>query len=195
MALQECSQTVEVGLIRKYVIGYSVRIAHGDAEERDFMFVQWQMDDVGFRGYGNFRGNYAGRAHIHGDAGNLPVQQIQSQRFDACQRLYSHGISPADTIVIDELAEAANAVAAHFRLAAIAVEDAHPRIRAIGGQSQDEAVAANAKAPVGQAPRQKVQTVRQGLMKAVYDDKVVSYAVHFGEFQNDRHLLNMPATI
>ena len=172
-----------------------MRIAHGDAEERNFPSVQWQMDDVGFRGYGNFRGNYAGRTHIHGDAGNLPIQQIQNQRFDACQRLYFHGIFPADAIVIDELAEAANAVAAHFRFAAIAVKDAHPRIRAIGGQGQDEAVAANAKAPVGQAPRQKVQTVRQGLMKTVYDDKVVSYAMHLGEFQNDRRLLNMPATI
>ena len=53
-----------------------------------------------------------------------------------------------DAVVVDVFCEAADAVAAHFRLAAVGVDNAHPHVGLIAGHDDDDAVGADSRMAV-----------------------------------------------
>ena len=84
-------------------------------------------------------------------------------------------------MIVDVLGHAADAVAAHFRFAAVGVEHPHPGRGDRRRANQDQPVAAHAKMPIRDAPGQLGRVVRQRLMKAIDVNVVVANAVHLGE--------------
>lgn len=74
----------------------------------------------------------------------------------------------------------ANGIAAHFRLAAIGIEDAHGKIGALGGGKQHQPIAADSGVAVADAAG-KTGGLIDGLGTAVDEDIVVAAALHFEE--------------
>ena len=85
-------------------------------------------------------------------------------------------------VVIQILADAADAVAAHLTLRAVGVEDAHLRVRLVRGGNEDDTVAADAEMRFGKRDGQ-LFGVRDLLFEAVDIDVIVAAAVHFCERQ------------
>src|SRR5581483_9496225 len=79
-----------------------------------------------------------------------------------------------------ELRQAANTVAAHLGLGAVRVEDAHPHIRTLGRQRQDQAIGADTEMAVARlgGERRPVALAGGG---AVQQDEVVAGAVQLRE--------------
>ena len=94
-------------------------------------------------------------------------------------------------VVVDELGDAADAVAAHLRLAAVGVEHAHLRVGDLGGADEDEAVAADAEVPVADAPGELGGVGGRRLADAIDVDVVVADAVHLVESHGPDSLLHL----
>ena len=123
------------------------------------------------------------RAHIDASRLHFAVPDVQLERFYAGKRVDGNGGAPADhAVVIQILADAADAVAAHFTLRAVGVEDAHLRIRPVGRGNEDNAVATDAEMRFGKRDGQ-LFGVRDLLVEAVDIDVIVAAAVHFSERQ------------
>ena len=52
-------------------------------------------------------------------------------------------------VIVNVLRHAPDAVAAHFRLGAVGIEHLHPGVGDLGGEDEDQAVAADAEVAVG----------------------------------------------
>ena len=114
----------------------------------------------------------AGRRHGVEHAG----ERLDAQRAARAQRL---------VLVEHELDEAADTVAAHLRLGAVGVEDAHPPVREIRGQDGDQPVRADPEVPVADAlgeGRPRLIGARLALAGVVHDE-VVAGPVHLPERQ------------
>src|SRR6185436_3765621 len=88
---------------------------------------------------------------------------------------------PGQPVVVDVLADAADAVAAHRSLGAVGVEHDHPEVGLLRGGDQDEAVGADAGVAVADRDRQR-RGIGDLLLEGVDVDVVVAGAVHLGEF-------------
>src|SRR5437660_12053086 len=91
-------------------------------------------------------------------------------------------------MVINKLRDASDAVAAHFRLAAVGIEHAHARISFVGGANEDQSVRADAEMPIADGPAQARGVVRHRVAQAIDVNVVVADAVHFGEMHVSSHL-------
>ena len=89
-----------------------------------------------------------------------------------------------------KLRQATNAVAAHFGLRAIGVEDPHAQLSPFpGGQGQDYPIAAHTKAAVTEPlnpARGELKAERSaGCIAAIKHQEIVSQALVFAELQHD----------
>ena len=121
------------------------------------------------------------RAHIRLHAGHLAVFHREPQLLQAPLggngQLRFIGHAP----LIHVFADAADGVAAHFGFAAIGVENAHAKVRAVRGLNEHQAVGARAE----MVPRHDdghALRVRDQFFKAVDKQIIVSDAVHLGKF-------------
>ena len=123
-----------------------------------------------------------GVAHVHGDGHSLAVFLVDAAGLYAAEGFDAQLLLVGDAVVKDVLCHAADAVAAHFALAAVQVEHAHFGIGHLRGADENHPVAPNALVPVGEADSQS-RRVLHLLLKAVDVDVVVAAAVHFGKAQ------------
>ena len=94
-------------------------------------------------------------AHVDADRGRRChaatfSSSVQTRPADSIRS----GLRRADAVVVDVLGDAADAVAAHFGVGAVGVEHPHLGVGPLGGADQDQAVAADAEAAVGDAAGQ-----------------------------------------
>ena len=79
----------------------------------------------------------------------LPAATSSFERQHAATGLDPHGVPPRQAVVERVLGHAAHAVAAHFGFAAVGIEHAHPHVRTLGGQDEDQPVGPDAEVAVG----------------------------------------------
>jgi hypothetical protein len=120
-------------------------------------------------------------AHIDADRLDLAAGEVEVQRQHAAAGLDLQRVVARQAAVVDELGDAADAVAAHLRLAAVGVEHAHLRVGDLGAADEDEAVAADAEVAVAHGARQGRRVGGFGLVEAIDVDVVVAEAVHLHE--------------
>ncbi len=120
------------------------------------------------------------RAHVDLHALHLVPNNFQREREHAVAGLDAHGIAPGQTMIEGILGDAPDSVAAHFRLAAVGVEHAHPHVGTIGRKNEDESVRADSKMPIGHFLRRRGR-IAHALGKAVHIDIVIAETLHFGE--------------
>src|SRR5262249_14142180 len=84
-------------------------------------------------------------------------------------------------MVVDVLGDAAQPVAAHFRLAAVGVVHPHPRVGLPRRANQDQAVAADAEMPVADRARERCRISGEPLGETIDVNVIVAAALHFGE--------------
>ena len=120
-------------------------------------------------------------AHIDGDLidhtlGDLEVQiENTGTGFD-----FELGFR-GDFGIMHELGNTSDSVATHFRFAAVGVEHAHFGIGDRGREDQDDSIATDSEASVGQFNGQALEIFGEGLREALDVDVVVTSAVHFRE--------------
>ena len=155
------------------------------AEEVQRPALHLQRDPVAFGRHRDRLRREAGRAHVHGHGAGHAVLRVDHERQHARQRLHGEALFPHQAAVVQELAQAAYAVAAHLRLAAVGVDDAHADVGHLRGQRQDQTVRADAEVAVAQPRRQRLRRVHR-LTKAVHYDKIIAKAVHLGKLHAHR---------
>ncbi len=119
---------------------------------------------------------------------------METEKADARQRLDAYAFLAGQAVVVDVLAHAADAVAAHFRLAAVGVEHTHTEIRhgGIGGRAnEDQAVASDAEMTVADAPGQ-FPGMGDGLLQSLHIDVIVACGLHFGKSHECLPVMNAP---
>ena len=181
VALQQRTQSGEGFIVGEQVEGDGVRIAHAHAEEAQAVPGYIKCEGVGLRRH-RYAGRFeCGRAHVHGDALNGAIcARFHIQRQDSRQRLHPQASLLTQAGVVEKLAQAAQAIAAHLRLAAVAVQYAHAGVCLPGGQGQDQPIRAYAEMAVAQAGSQSAG-LRDLPGEAIQHDKVVADAVHLGK--------------
>src|SRR5262249_54438085 len=103
-------------------------------------------------------------------------------REEAAAGLYGQRRFRSDAMIMDELAETAQAVAAHLRLAAVGVEHPHARIGPLRGTDKDEAIRADATMSIADDLAQLGGMLWRRVMDAIDVDVVVAQPVHLPEF-------------
>ena len=104
-------------------------------------------------------------AHVDAGAGAVrDARDDASQRLDPLHAAFQQGHAP-------------RGVAAGLHLAAVGIEDPHAKVRDFGRLDQDELVAADAGAPIGNRPG-KGSIQRDRLFAPVDHDEIVAEAVH-----------------
>ena len=120
--------------------------------------LQGAVDErLAFAAHGDVAGGETGLAHIHGNGFHLAAFRMETEKADARQRLDAYAFLAGQAVVVDVLAHAADAVAAHFRFAAVAVEHAHPDVRDGRGQNEDETIRSDAAMAVADRDCQPLQ--------------------------------------
>ena len=84
-------------------------------------------------------------------------------------------------LVINIFCKAPYAVAAHFSLAAIAVEYLHAHVAAVAFAHKNKPVSAYARAPVAKLFGKRAQIAAEIVLSIVGNDKIVAKTVGFGE--------------
>ena len=92
----------------------------------------------------------------------------------------------SQAVVVDVLGDATDAVAAHLRLGAVGIEHLHPGVGRLGGEDEDQAVAADAEVAIAHAAGEFGRVGWGGLGEAIDVDVVVSGPVHLGEAHGRR---------
>ena len=72
-----------------------------------------------------------GFAHVHPHGGDQAVRRLHLGLYDASQGFHPHSWRRMNARFKDVLGETADAVAAHLRLTAVGIDDAHAHIRAL----------------------------------------------------------------
>jgi hypothetical protein len=122
-----------------------------------------------------------GGPHVDPDLRHPPLFGEDLEREDAAAGLDAQFLLPRDAVVVDVLGHAADAVAAHFRLAAVGIEHPHAGVGSFAGADEDQAVSADAEMAVGDDAGQGGEVVGQPLRERVHVHVVVAGAVHLGE--------------
>src|SRR5262249_5614987 len=92
-----------------------------------------------------------GTAHVDGHAANQAALDVQRALEHARAGLDAQARAAHGRVgVVQELGDAADAVAAHLGLAAVRVEHAHARVRDLAGQDRQHAFAADAEAAIAE---------------------------------------------
>ena len=122
-------------------------------------------------------------AHVNGDTFHLIIIYMQPQRLDSRKRQQTNLSLVLQAALIEVLAYAAAGIAAHHRLAAVGIEDAHSKVGLRHGRAVNEhqSVGADALVPVAPDLGTGVR-VGNGVVHGINVDVVVATAVHLGEF-------------
>src|SRR3954447_26696999 len=119
------------------------------------------------------------RPHVHG---HLAVG-FQARHDGPAERAHAQLALGGETLAVDELHEAARAVAALLHLAAVGVEDAVAEVAvAVARLDYEDLVAADAEVPVRDALELRARQA-EWLLGCIDDHKIVARAVHLGERQ------------
>jgi len=165
---------------------HAVWVTHRDAGSVEcvaFVF-QFMVDDrlVGRSQVGrDLASEQSWLAHIDGDLidhtlGDFEVQiENTGTGFD-----FELGFR-GDFGIMHELGNTSDPVATHFRFAAVGIEHAHFGIGDRGREDQDDSIATDSEASVGQFNGQPLEIFGEGLREALDVDVVVTSAVHFRE--------------
>ena len=129
----------------------------------------------------NFRSLKNGFTHIYLSRHNLSLLHLHFHSFDAGQGFDGYRVLVRQTLVINKLCHAANAVAAHFTFRAVSIEHAHFKISNVGFAHANQAVAANAKTTMADVFGNHFR-MWQLFLGAVHIYVIVASAVHFSEF-------------
>ena len=130
-------------------------------------------------------------AHVDGDAGDAATGELGLDGLHPRVGLDAQRVGADQPAVVDELREAADAVAAHLGPTAVGIVDDHPAIPTIGGrQEQDDAVGADAAAAIAEPRRQRGGVAGEPLA-GVDVDEVVRRALQLREAQR-RHVSGAP---
>ena len=164
-----------------------MRVAHGCAGDVILVTVDDDRlvdDHVAFELYGHLLRAKRCRAHIDRNLVRLAVHRHDAARLDAALCLDIDDRLFHDAVVEEVLCDAADAVAAHETLAAVAVEHTHLSVCHIGRADEDDTVAADAVVAVGQVDGEEL---RRGnfVFEAVDINVVVAARRHLGERQLD----------
>ena len=92
-------------------------------------------------------------SHIHRYAFDFSAADLQIKRFNAGERFDQQMRFVGISLVVYEFSHAADPVAAHFRFAAVGVEDTHFEIRLIRGRNIDHPVGSGAEMAIRQLLR------------------------------------------
>ena len=169
---------------------HAMRIAHRDARHRNGSAADFQgdIDDGAVRpagiagqGGGDSLGRQDRLAHIDAHPPDHAVADFQFDRQHAAAGLDPQRRILAQPVVVDVLGDAADAVAAHFRLGAVGVEHPHPGVGPLAGTNEDQAVAADAEMAVGDSPRQFGGLLGHRFGEAIDVDVVVARPLHLRE--------------
>ena len=128
-------------------------------------------------------GSEAGFAHVHRHRLHFSAGDMKPERQNTRQRLDTDLLLIRMPVVVDVLAYAADAVAAHFGLRAVRIEHPHPKIRlaGIGGRAnENEPVAAYAKVPIADAAGQRFRA-GNGCLERIHIHIIVSGSLHLGK--------------
>ena len=128
-----------------------------------------------------------GRGIVQADAVKAAVDALS--RHNAGCGLHGLLLS-GQTVFIAVAADASGTVAAHFADAAVRIVKQHFVVAArSGGLHDHQAVSTNGEVPLAESPGHLGKTAdRQMLFQIVYNQKVVSGAVHFPKFQYNTFL-------
>ena len=163
-----------------------MRVAHGNAGHVVDLFIHNDgcADDIlAVHINGNLPRSKNGCTHVHAGGLHFAVLDGQLKRFYAGKRVNGDGgAAIGHVVVVQVLAHAADAVAAHFSLRAIGVEDTHLRIRLVGRRNKDNAVAADTEVRFTELDRKRLG-IGHSLVEAIKIDIIVAAAVHLGESQ------------
>ena len=192
MHLQGGPVTLEIDS-RNIVHGnHHMGIAHASRSHREGLTSNLQAA-LGDAGLPKRQGGWDGSrleergAHVNADGaiGAELGNDATGQGFDL--PLPAWGIPVA---VSQEASQAADAIAAHLRLTAIGIENTHPQFSPLsGGQGQDDAVAAHAKAAIAQALNPLRSETEIAVAAAgppgIEHEEIVSQTLIFAELEHD----------
>jgi hypothetical protein len=119
-------------------------------------------------------------AHVDGHPPHLAFGRFQCQRQHAAAGFDAHGVVPGQAMIERIFCDTADAVAAHLPFRSIGVEHAHPHIRLVRGEDENQAVAADAKMAIGNRDGGS-HRILDRLIKAVDVNIVVADSMHFRE--------------
>ena len=165
--------------------GDAVGVAHADAGDLPVLAVHRQRA-ADQRPFAHVHGGQVGGAGGIGPHLHLPqLLAHPGQRLPAAAGVdLQHGLCCAGRFMhMQPLSHAADAVAAHLRLAAVGVEDAHGAVcaRRFRGADADDAVGTHREVPRRELPGQRNNVLRHAGGPAVQIDIVVGAALHFGK--------------
>ena len=151
--LEAGTEALQVDLVDRVHRDHHVGVAHAGGSHGEGLAIHHQLalgQPVGphLQGGGHLGRLQEGSAHV--DADGAIRQQLGHD--PARQGVDLPGAARAVAVAVgQEAGQAADAVAAHLRLAAVGVEDAHAQLAAgVGRQGQDHSVAADAEAAITQ---------------------------------------------
>ena len=137
-------------------------------------------DRLSFHRRGNASSVQLRLAHIHPHADRFAVFHIQVQPLHARACFDGQVGFVRQAAVMAIFGHAANAVAAHFRHAAVVIEHLHPEIRLVAGQDHNQAVGAAAEMRAAHADAQR-RRIGHCFFQPIDINIVVSKAFHLGK--------------
>ena len=152
MGFKKSAQLIDREVLRILHKDHAVRIAHGYAGHLKCLALHLDfLVDYPVHAIASHRNLIPFQhrlSHIHLNHGNIAIFLDDFRHQDACAGLNRKGIPGHMACLIDITGKAADAVAAHLRLAAVRVDNPHADIRLVRWQYQQNAVRTNAIMPV-----------------------------------------------
>jgi hypothetical protein len=111
---------------------------------------------------------------------DLDLISDQARTDDPGQSLHFQFFLLGQTVLVDVLSEAADAVSAHLHLAAIGIVNLHLEVADLRGMDCEELVGADAEAAVAESLGQLFQ-IGDLILQTIDQDEVVAAAMHLGE--------------
>ena len=188
--LKTGTKALQVDLFNAINGDHHMGIAHAGCGDGKALTVNLQLPLGEARrphrqGRGHLLRHHEGGAHV--DANPAVVEQLRHDPSGQGVDLPG-ATGPISIDVGQEARQAADAVAAHFRLTAIGIEDAHAQLTTgTGGQRQDHAIGSDAEAPVTQLShpigREAEGRVRFGSTTAIQHQEVVAQPLVLAELK------------
>ena len=151
MALEKRPEFRQVELLKMRHWHHQVRVAHRNrravkitAADQNFV-----VDEaLAFNKHGDVFGGQTGNAHVHPHQPHLALFHGKAQFANARRGFHREFLRAGKLLFIQVFADAANAVAAHFRFRAVGIEDTHPKVGFFRRAHEDEPVPTHAETPV-----------------------------------------------
>ena len=122
-------------------------------------------------------------AHVHAHAGHHAVLDQQRRAHDAGERFDREGGLFHDALLVHILGKAADAVAAHLRLAAVGIDDAHADVGRVAVEHEQQPVPAHAGLAVAERRCKRIE-VGAAHAARIDDEKVIAQSMHFRKFHD-----------